>query len=125
MSTADQSISISFEVKNTGKVVADEIAQIYLSPTDDSQPLRSIQLQGFARVPLQPGESKTVRVKIYTEQFGFYTHEGERQWNVRPGQYVIRVGSSSADIRLQETVTLTGNPVSKPIREYYFSEASL
>ena len=125
VSTADQSISISFEVKNTGKVVADEIAQIYLSPTDDSQPLRSIQLQGFARVPLQPGESKTVRVKIYTEQFGFYTHEGERQWNVRPGQYVIRVGSSSADIRLQETVTLTGNPVSKPIREYYFSEASL
>ena len=120
-STADQSLQLSFEVKNTGKVAADEIAQVYISPTSAEQPIRPIQLQGFARVPLQPGESKTVSIKLYTEQFGFYSNNGRRLWNVHPGSYVVKVGSSSADIRLQETVTLSGSPVSKPLREYYFS----
>ena len=81
--------------------------------------------QGFARVSLQPCESKTVRVKLYTEQFGYYSHEGQRQWNIQPGRYVVKVGSSSADIRLQETIALNGEPVSKPLREYYFSESSV
>ncbi len=125
VSTADLSVNLSFELKNTGKTAATEIAQIYLSPTTGEQSIRPIQLQGFSRVPLQPGESKTVRVKLYIEQFGYYSHEGQRQWNVVPGKFVIKVGSSSADIKLQETVTLKGNPLNKPLREYYFSESTL
>ena len=124
-STADQSIDVSFEVKNTGKVAADEIAQLYLSPTDDKQQIRPIQLQGFARVSLKPGESKTVKVKLYTEQFGFYSNEGQRQWNIRPGQFIVKVGASSADIKLQEKVTLKGEHVIKPLRDYYFSESTI
>ena len=121
-STADQSISLSFEVRNTGTVAADEIAQIYLSPTSGDQPLRPIQLQGFARIPLQPGEAKTVSVKLYTEQLGFYS---TRQWNIRPGEFIVKIGASSTDIRLQERLVLKGEPVSKPLREFYFSEAGL
>ena len=124
-STADQSIGLSFEVKNTGEAAADEIAQIYLSPTSDDQQIRPIQLQGFARVSLNPGESKTVNVKLYTEQFGFYSHEGSRVWNIRPGKFVIKVGSSSTDIKLQEDITLKGEPINKPLREFYFSESSV
>ena len=119
--TADESINLSFEVKNTGQVAADEIVQIYLSPTADDQQIRPIQLQGFARVSLQPGETKTVKTKLYTEQFGFYTHDGKRLWIVRPGTFVVKVGASSQDIRLQQQVTLNGELVSKPLREYYFS----
>ena len=121
-STADQSISLSFEVRNTGTVAADEIAQIYLSPTSSDQPLRPIQLQGFARIPLQPGEAKTVSVKLYTEQLGFYS---TRQWNIQPGEFVVKIGASSTDIRLQERLVLKGEPVSKPLREFYFSETGL
>ena len=122
--TADSYVTLSFDIKNTGKVAADEIAQIYLSPTSDAQLLRRIQLQGFARVSLQPGETKKVSVKLYTDQFGYYTNEGgERQWNVQPGTYVVKVGASSVDFRLQQQVTLTGKPVSKPLREFYFSES--
>ena len=121
--TTDESISLSFQVKNTGKMAADEIAQIYLSPTSDDQSIRRKQLQGFARVPLQPGETKTVKVKLYTEQFGFYSNDGKRQWNIRPGEFVVKIGASSADIRQQEKVTLKGKPVSKPMREFYFSES--
>ena len=122
VSTSNESITLSFDVKNTGKVAADEVAQLYLSPTSDDQQIRPIQLQGFARVSLQPGESKTVRIKLYTEQFGYYSHEGQRQWNVRPGTFVIKVGSSSADIRLQEKVALKGEPLNRPLRAHYFSE---
>lgn len=120
-STTDESISLSFDVKNTGQMAADEIAQIYLSPTADNQQIRPIQLQGFARVSLQPGETKTVKVKLWTEQFGYYSNEGKRQWNIQPGTFVIKVGASSTDIKLQEEVTLKGEPVVKPIRDHYLS----
>ena len=121
--TDDQCVSLSFEVKNTGKMAADEIAQIYVSPTEDSQNIRPIQLQGFARVSLQPDETKTVKVKLYTEQFGFYSHEAQRQWNILPGTFIVKVGASSTDIRLQDKVTLAGEPVIMSLREFYFSES--
>ena len=123
--TAAPSIDLSFEIKNTGKMAADEIAQIYLSPANSDQPLRPIQLQGFARVPLEPGETRTVRVKLYTEQLGYYTNNGQRQWNVMPGEYILKVGASSADIKLQQAVTLKGDPVVQPLRKHYFSESTI
>lgn len=123
ISTSDKFVNLSFEITNTGDMAADEVAQIYLSPTSKEQNIRPIQLQGFARVSLKPGESKTVNVKLYTEQFGFYSNEGKRQWNIRPGSFIVKVGSSSADIKLNATVTLKGNPVTKPLREFYFSES--
>lgn len=122
VATSAESVKVSFEVKNTGEMAADEIAQIYLSPTDRNQQIKPIQLQGFARVSLQPGETKTVKVKLYTEQFGYYSHQGDRLWNISPGQFVVKVGASSEDIRLQQTVTLKGSAVTKPLREFYFSE---
>ena len=124
--TDDQSITLTFDIKNMGKVEADEIAQIYLSPTEEHQNIRPIQLQGFARVSLKPGETKKVTVKLYTEQFGYFNKkDGQRQWSVDPGTYAIKVGASSIDFRLQQQVTLTGQTVSKPIRDFYFSEVTI
>ena len=124
-STGSESVSLSFEVKNTGSVKADEIVQIYLSPTDASQPVRPIQLQGFDRVTLEPGETRTVKVKLYTEQFGYYSNEGTRQWNIAPGTFTVKVGASSQDIRLRGEVTLKGKKVVKPLRDRYFSESTV
>ena len=118
-------IELSFEVKNTGKVAATEIAQVYLSPTTDKQPLRSIQLQGFARVALEPGQTKRVELKLYTDQFGYYSNDGHRQWNIQPGTYTIKVGASSADIRLDQDITLKGEKVTKPLRNHYFSKVEV
>ena len=120
-STTDESISLTFDVKNTGKMAADEIAQIYLSPTSGDQNIRPIQLQGFARVTLQPEETKTVKVKLWTEQFGYYSNQGQRQWNIQPGTFVVKIGASSTNIKLQENITLKGEPVVKPIRDHYLS----
>ena len=121
--TTDESVEVTFQIKNTGQVAADEIAQIYLSPTSAGQQIRPIQLQGFARVALNPGETRTVTTRLYIEQLGFYSHQGERQWNIQPGTFTIKVGASSTDIRLQSQITLKGKPVNKPIRDYYFSES--
>jgi beta-glucosidase len=123
--TDSKTVSLSFEVKNTCKMAADEIAQIYISPKNEGQNIRPIQLQGFARVSLQPGETKTVNVKLYTEQFGYYTHKGGRQWNIQPGTFTLMVGASSQDIRLQQDIVLSGQLVTKPIRDFYFSETSV
>ena len=123
--TTDEALEVSFTLRNTGDMTADEVAQVYLSPTSENQNIRPIQLQGFARVSLEPGESKTVQVKLYTEQFGYYSNDGQRRWNIAPGRFTVKVGSSSVDIRLQQTVTLTGNTVCKPLREHYFPEVSI
>ena len=78
-STTGMCVNLSFDVKNTGEMAADEIAQVYLSPSDSTQQIRPIQLKGFARVSLKPGQTKKVKVRLYTEQFGFYSHQGQRQ----------------------------------------------
>ena len=119
--TTDESISLSFEVTNTGEMAADEIVQIYLSLAENS----SLKLQGFARVSLQPGKTKTVRVKLYTDQLGYYTNNGHRQWNIAPGTFVVKIGASLTDIRLQDQVVLRGKPVSKPLRDHYFSDVTI
>ena len=123
VTTKDESFNITFDVKNTGKMAADEVAQIYLSPADDNKNIRLIQLQGFARVSLKPGESKKISVKMFTEQLGFYTNDGQRQWNIQPGKYIIKIGASSQDIKLQQQINLSGEAVKMPLRKFYFSEA--
>jgi len=130
--TTDEYVNLSFEVKNTGKMAADEVAQIYLSPIDETSELRPIQLQGFARVSLNPGETKAVKVRLYTDQFGYYSavagasgKAANRRWNIQPGTYVVKVGASSADIRLEERITLKGDPVTKPRRDHYFADIKI
>lgn len=124
-STSDKYVNLTFNVKNTGDVAADEVAQIYLSPSDEGQNIRPIQLQGFARVSLEPGQTRTVSVKLHTEQFGYYTNDGVRQWNIAPGTFEVKIGASSTDIRLYDKVTLTGKHIVKPLRDHYFSEVKV
>ena len=122
--TSDDHVELTFQIKNTGSMKADEIAQIYLSPKDSTLQIRPIQLQGFARISLEPGQTKTVTTQIALDQFGFYSHDNDvRQWNIEPGTYIVKVGASSADIRLQQEVILRGKAVSKSIRDRYFSES--
>ena len=124
--TSDDFVELTFQVKNTGEVKADEVAQIYLSPTQESQNIRPIQLQGFARISLEPGQTKTVTTRLFVEQLGFYTHKGDvREWNIEPGTFIVKVGASSADIKLQQQVELKGKAITKPLRDHYFSETTI
>ena len=122
--TTDDFVELTFQVKNTGEVKADEVAQIYLSPKDGKLPIRPIQLQGFARISLEPGQTKTVTTRLFVEQLGYYSHENNiRQWNIEPGTFIVKVGASSADIKLEQQLELKGKPLSKSLRDRYFSKS--
>lgn len=125
--TSDEYITLSFDVKNTGKVEGTEISQLYLTPKDaQKQNIRPIQLQGFTRVNLRPQEVRTVTMRVYLEQFGYYSNNnGKRQWNIAPGTFTLNVGTSSVDMKLRQDIKLLGKAVEKPLREKYFSEATV
>ncbi|MCQ2228733.1 MAG: glycoside hydrolase family 3 C-terminal domain-containing protein [Bacteroidales bacterium] len=111
--------NVSVEVKNTGNVAGEEIVQLYVSPLDRSAKLKPIQLQGFKRVALASGESKTVTFAVSPQQLGYYAN-GE--WSVDAGRYMIKLGASSADIRQEKEITLTGDNHTMALRDCYFAE---
>lgn len=117
--TDDESIAVTFRVSNEGLMAGDEVAQLYLSPTSKDQPLKPISLQGFTRISLNPGESRTMTLHLSLQQFGHYEHG---QWQVDPGTYRISIGSSSTDLRLCGEVRLTGTSRTIPLRSIYFTE---
>ncbi len=120
--TSAESFNVSVEVKNTGKVAGDEVVQLYVSPIARTANLKPIQLQGFARVSLKPGESKTVNVTMHPEQMGYFV---DGHWAIDPGRYMIKVGASSQDIRLEQEIVLTGEMHEKPLRQHYLSTATV
>lgn len=105
---------------NTGEVRADEVAQVYISPVARSSSLKPIQLQGFARVTLAPGETRRIELTMHQEQLGYYC---DGHWNIDPGRYRLLIGASSRDIRLERELVLTGDSTRVlPLREYYLSQ---
>lgn len=118
-STDNDDIRLSFSVRNTGKMRADEIVQIYLCPVSPDQGLRPRKLQGFGRVSLEPGESRKMEFSISAQQFGRYA---DKSWEVAPGEFIIKVGASSDDIRLQQLISLTGEKRVMKLRSRYFTE---
>lgn len=119
LATSSESFNVDFDVKNTGKSDADEVVQIYASPKDEGSLLKPIQLVGFARVSLKAGESKTVTIRLFTEQLGYYAGG---LWNIAPGRYSIKVAASSQDVRLTQDIELAGSPIAKRLRDHYLSE---
>ena len=91
-------------VTNTGKVAGATVAQFYVHPPGDVTDQPKQQLKAFARVELQPGESKTVTAKLDQRSFAYWDVDGHR-WMVKPGTYTVTVGASSRDVRASASVT--------------------
>lgn len=118
-STNTREINVSCNITNTGKMDADEIVQLYVAPTDPSQLIKPIQLQGFKRISLKQGEKGTVTFKLSPEQFGYYN---DGHWSVDAGKYKIMIGSSSKTILLSNEIELTGEQYNQPLRSNYFAQ---
>ncbi len=101
---ATGSATISFVVKNTGRVAGDEVAQLYIRDVLASVARPVMQLAGFQRVRLAPGESKTVSIALSNESLRML--DRDMRWVVEPGVFRIMVGSSSKDIRLRGELTV-------------------
>jgi len=97
-------ITVSFDLKNTGKYAGEEVAQLYLRQMV-AQPIRPIkELKGFEKVMLQPGETKTITFTVDKEKLSFYNDKLERI--TQPGEFRLMIGSASDDIRLEDSFFL-------------------
>jgi beta-glucosidase len=97
-------IEVSVDVKNTGKVKGDEVVQLYLKDMVSSVTTYDTQLRGFERVPLQPGETKTVKFILHPDDLSLL--DKNMNWVVEPGVFEVRMGSSSEDIRIKKQFTI-------------------
>ncbi len=102
---AGDKIQVSFTVKNTGKVAGKEAVQLYISDLKSSVPRPVQELKGISKVSLKPGESKKVVLTIDKSSLSFFD-PNKNKWVAEPGQFEVRVGASSRDIRLKDTFTL-------------------
>ena len=95
----NESVTISFDLTNTGKMDGTEIVQLYIRDEYGSITRPVKELKGFQRVALKAGETKKVEFTITPDDLKFYTIR--KVWEVEPGDFSIMVGSSSADKDLQ------------------------
>ena len=100
-----QSATVKLTVRNTGKVAGAEVVQLYVHDVKSSVKRPDKELKGFEKIMLQPGETKTVTMQLPTEAFQYYD-EAKKKWVLEPGQFEVRVGSASDDIRQTGMVAL-------------------
>lgn len=103
--------TVSIVVKNIGAVSGAEVVQLYIAPSNSGifRPVR--ELKGFERVELEPGESKTVEFTLDDRSFAIWS-EG---WKIPSGTYAVQIGASSRDIRLEQTMEISGEEIEAPV----------
>ena len=108
--TAD---SVSLTVTNTGARDGAEIVQVYIAKPGAEVFRPAQELKAFARVPLAAGESRTVTLPLDDKAFRYWNTRTDC-WEVEGGRYEVRVGASSADIRLTANVDIRGTNAPDP-----------
>jgi beta-glucosidase len=101
----DDVITVSVELKNTGKALADEVAQVYVHRVNPSVEWPEKELKAFSRVSLNPGESKIVKLDIPVKSLQYW-NETKQAWNDDLCKLELLVGASAGDVKLKKEVTL-------------------
>jgi beta-glucosidase len=99
-------VTVSVEVRNTGPRAGDEVVQMYVAHVNSKVDRPIEELKGFKRVALQPGETKTVSLPLKASALAYW-NSIRGAFEVEPDRVNIRVGSSSADIKLQKMLTVS------------------
>lgn len=95
-----QDIKVTFTVTNTGKVAGDAVPQLYIHDELSSVTTYLRKLRGFERVPLKPGESRTITFTVTPHDLGLY--DRNMKFTEEPGWFTALIGSSSKDIKLKQ-----------------------
>jgi beta-glucosidase len=95
-------LKVSVDVRNSGKVAGEEVVQLYVQPPGDGGPAE--ELRGFQRVALKPGERKTVEMTLPATSLMRWDL-GRHAFVLQPGRFQLLAGASSADIRLKKSIT--------------------
>lgn len=103
--TDQDEVNVHVRITNTGDIAGKEIVQLYVSDVESTviRPVR--ELKGFAKVALEPGESKVVSFTLNKRSFAYYNVD-MKDWHVETGEFDIQVGSSSRDIHVRTRVNV-------------------
>ena len=123
-----KTVTVSFELRNTGGRDGAEVPQLYVAPKNAKIFRPALELRGFEKVRLAPGESKRVTFTLTPDDFAYYCVP-EKAFVCDDGEYEILVGASSADARLTCSVKLAGfgehdSKVSDRVRAAYARDAA-
>ena len=103
--TGPQSVTVEFDITNTGRMDAWETAQVYVGDVEASVPRPLKELKGYEKVYIRKGETVHVSVNLNDEAFAFYDIL-LKKFKVEPGEFVISVGPSSGELPLVENIVL-------------------
>ncbi|MFW5875511.1 MAG: beta-glucosidase family protein [Myxococcota bacterium] len=102
----EDTVRVTFEVTNTGPVPGDEVVQLYVGYEGSSVERSVRELKGFDRVSLMAGETKTVTMEVPVRDLAYWD-AGADDWIVEPIEYGVQVGTSSRDLPLEASFTVT------------------
>ena len=103
--TSADSLTVTVNVRNTGRCAGSETVQLYIHDDRCSVDRPVKELKGFAKVALQPGESKDVKIVIGRQALSFYD-EKQGTWTAEPGTFTALVGNASDNITLKKSFIL-------------------
>jgi hypothetical protein len=98
-------VNVSFDVTNAGSVAGADVAQLYVSDPSAQVDRPERELKGFAKVRLDPGETRPVTISLDARAFSYWDEPGQK-WIIDPGKFTIRVGDSSENTPLQADIDL-------------------
>ena len=96
--SADDTITFTVSVKNTGTREGQEVVQLYISDKKSSLPRPVKELKGFDKVKLAPGEEKTISFTITKDALSFFD-DTKHEWVAEPGKFEAVIAASAADIK--------------------------
>jgi len=102
---AGSTVTVSFDVTNSGSVEGAEVAQVYVSDPSAKASRPERELKGFEKVRLAAGETKHVSLSLDARAFSYWD-EAAHKWTIDPGKFVVRVGDSSENTPLAADLTL-------------------
>jgi beta-glucosidase len=123
MTTDGGEVLVSVDVANVGDRAGDEVIQLYARDEEATVARPILELRGFRRVSLAPGERRTVAFRLSAEQFAYVGADYHRV--IEPGRITLSVGTSSADLPLTACLELDGATVDLPARHRYLTETVL
>jgi beta-glucosidase len=98
-------VSVGFDVTNTGNVAGAEVAQLYVSDPSAQVDRPERELKGFAKVRLAPGETRHVTLTLDARAFSYWDAPAHK-WIIDPGKFILRVGDSSENTPLTADIDL-------------------
>ncbi len=120
--------TVTLKIKNTGKLPGAEIVQLYVGKPQTGVFAPEKELMGFEKVYLQPGEDKQIKFELNSRSFSYYDID-KKTWIVQNGQHPIKIGASSKDIKLEDTVEfkdtdrvnyIPGDAEQKQLLQWYY-----